>query len=159
MRSVFSLAILSTAMCVSMSASAATWYVDGSVATSGDGTSWETAFKTIQGGVNAASEGDTVIVAEGIYVANILFRGPNIVLQSVDPLNPNVVGNTVIDGNQTNPVVKFTGTEDETCLLTGFTIRNGRGYDSGRYGAGIYGGGTHAMIRQNVITLNRTPST
>ena len=158
MRSVFLLAILSAAVCVMMSASAATWYVDGSVATSGDGTSWETAFKTIQQGVDTAVAGETVIVAEGVYVANILFRGANIVLRSVDPLNPSVVANTVIDGNQTNPVVRFSGTEDGTCLLAGFTLRNGRGLDS-RYGGGIYGSGTHATIRHNIITLNRLPST
>lgn len=158
MRSLFVLTILSTAICVTMSASAATWYVDGSVAATGDGTSWGTAFKTIQQGVDTAVAGETVIVAEGIYVANILFRGANIVLQSVDPLNPDVVANTIIDGNQTNPVVRFNGAEDETCLLTGFTLRNGKGLDS-RYGGGIHGGGTHATIRHNIITLNRLPST
>jgi hypothetical protein len=159
MKSFVALAILVTAICVCVSASAATWYVDGSVVSGGDGKSWETAFRTIQGGVNAAGEGDTVIVAEGTYVANILFKGPNIVLQSRDPFNSNIVRNTIIDGNQTSSVVTFTGAEDETCLLTGFTIRNGKGRDSGRYGGGIYGGGTRAAIRHNMITLNRLTST
>jgi hypothetical protein len=30
-----------------------------------------------------------------------------------------------IDGNQAGSVVTFSGTEDEMCLLAGFTIRNG----------------------------------
>ena len=46
-----------------------TIYVDQSVASSGDGTSWATAVKTIQEGVNKASttEVDTVLVAPGTY--------------------------------------------------------------------------------------------
>ena len=46
-----------------------TIYVDKSVASSGDGTSWATAFKTIQEGCDAASssEVDTVLVAPGEY--------------------------------------------------------------------------------------------
>ena len=152
------MAILSTVTCVSVSASAASLYVDGSDSSSGDGTSWETALKTIQEGIDKAVEGDTVIVAEGSYVENIQLKGKNIVLTSTDPLNPTVVAHTIIDGNQENPVVIFTGTEDETCLVAGFTLRNGRGLDW-RYGGGIYGSGTHATIRHNIITLNRLPST
>ena len=46
-----------------------TIYVDKNVSSSGDGTSWASAFKTIQEGVNAASttEVDTVLVAPGEY--------------------------------------------------------------------------------------------
>ena len=130
------------------------WYVDDSVAESGDGASWETAFETIQEGINAASEGDTVVVAEGAYLENISFNGRNIVLTSTDPSDPDVVANTVIDGAQAGPVVTFQGTEDETCRLSGFTIRNGRA----DYGAGITGGkgglSTRATIERNQIRDN-----
>lgn len=46
-----------------------TIYVDQKVETSGDGTSWDTAVKTIQEGVNKASttEVDTILVAPGEY--------------------------------------------------------------------------------------------
>ncbi len=133
---------------------AVTWYVDGSVSESADGKSWETALQKIQDGIDAAGDGDTVIVAQAMYVENIQFEGKNIVLMSTDPLDPSVVANTIIDGNKSGSVVTFSGTEDETCTLSGFTIRNGRAVA----GAGIRGRtsppGTRAAIENNVITDN-----
>ncbi len=43
------------------------WYVDASVASSGNGTTPSSAFKTITEGINAASNGDTISVANGTY--------------------------------------------------------------------------------------------
>ncbi len=57
-------------------------YVDGSVPQSGDETWLETAFKTIPEGINAASEGDTVIVALAAYVENIQLHGNSIMFCS-----------------------------------------------------------------------------
>jgi hypothetical protein len=142
------------------SPAAATWYIDNSVSSSGNGQSWSTAFKTIQEGIDAASNGDTVIVAEGTYVENIKFNGKNIVLTSTDPLDPTVVANTIIDGNQVPymAVVSFAGTENGTCILFGFTIRNG----TGTYGGGICGGTeeehTLATIQYNAISNNTAAS-
>jgi len=141
-------------------AAGTTWYVDGGVSSSGDGTTWESAFKKIQEGIDAAESGDEVIVAQGTYIENIQFRGKNIVLGSTDPLDPNMVANTIIDGDQAGSVVIFSGTENETCVLSGFTIRNGIGEELPyeRAGGGICGGTwenrTHATIQNNVITGN-----
>ena len=135
-------------------ASGTTWYVDAVVPESGNGQSWETAFKTIQQGIDAASHGDTVLVAEGTYLENIHFNGKNIILTSTDPFNPAIVANTVIDAHYSGPAVTFSGTEDETCVLSGFTTRRG----SSEYGGGIYGGDwqhTHARIEDNIIIDNR----
>jgi len=135
-------------------APAATWHVDQSVSEPGDGTTWDNAFSKIQQGIDAAVDGDTVIVAQGTYVENIRFNGENIILRSTDSLDPAVVATTIIDGNQAGSVVTFSGDEDETCLLSGFTICNG----SAEQGAAIYGGGwdnaTHAALEDNVITAN-----
>lgn len=124
------------------------------VSESGDGTTWETALKTIQEGINASSDGDTVTVAQGTYLENVLFDGKNIVLTRTDPLDPSVVANTIIDGKQSGSVVTFSGTESEACILSGFTIRNG----SAVAGGGICGrtatGRSGATIRDNVITQN-----
>ena len=125
---------------------AATWYVDASAPESGDGTSWETAFKSIQQGIDAASHGDTVVVARGFYVG-VRFQGKNITLVSTNPFEPSMVRDTVIDGLGWTVVV-FSGTEDETCVLSGFTIRGG--------GHGIYGNGSGATVQNNIITDNWT---
>ncbi|MDP2896184.1 MAG: right-handed parallel beta-helix repeat-containing protein [bacterium] len=137
-----------------------TWHVDASVSASGTGKSWVDAFKTIQEGVDAASDGDTVVVAEGTYVENVQFDGESVVLKSKDPLDASVVDRTVIDGNRAGPVVTFAGTENATCVLSGFTLRNGRAsLGRVRDGGGVYGGtgDTHtcATIEHNVVTGNQ----
>jgi hypothetical protein len=130
--------------------SASTWYVDGSVLISGKGTSWKEAFKKIQEGIDAAAGKDTVIVAEGTYTERIQFAGKNITLTGTDPLDFLVASKTIIDGKKGGSVVTFLGTEDKSCILTGFTIRNG----SADRGGGIRGNGALAAIRNNIITGN-----
>jgi hypothetical protein len=129
---------------------AATRYVDSSVSASGDGMSWETALKTIQEGIDAAAEADTVIVAEGTYIENIRFNGENITLTSTDPSHAATVAGTVIDGGLKGPVVTFSGTEGEICVLSGFTIQNGKAW----WGGGISGYGNRARIEYNTIRCN-----
>lgn len=109
---------------------------------------------TIQGAIDAAVSGsDEIIVAPGTYVENIDFAGKNIALRA---LNPSVeLGNpmdpsaaSIIDGSQpVNPnfgsAVRFSGTEDPTCILDGFTVTGGTGVmQASGYtkGGGIYGG-------------------
>ena len=43
------------------------WYVDDAVTSSGNGTSWATAFKTIKEGLDTAASGELVLVADGTY--------------------------------------------------------------------------------------------
>ncbi len=111
-------------------------------------------YPSIQAAIDAASDYDTITVSPGTYPENIHFGGKNIILQSRDPTDLAVVAATVIDGNQSGSVVTFAGTENETCVLSGFTIRNGKA----DYGAGICGGTwdqhTRATIRNNVVTAN-----
>ena len=112
------------------------------------------AYSTIQSAINAATDGDMVIVAEGTYVENIHYDGKSIVVTSTNPGDPPTVGATIIDGNQTGPVVVLLGTESDRAALLGFTIRNGRAMPPFAQGGGIRGGNANARIAYNVVTGN-----
>jgi len=82
-------------------------------------------FDAIQEAIDAAIDGDTIIVLPDLYAENINFLGKNITLRSTGPGNSTIVKGTTIDGS-----VTFRGTEDPNCVLMGFNI-NGwiAGYD------------------------------
>lgn len=129
---------------------------------------------TIQAGINAAANGDTVLVAPGTYFENIDFMGKAITLKSSG--GPKV---TIIDGMQKDNVVKITNKETTTTVLEGFTIQNGFGttYISGAgvsmqfssyativgniirnnetcIGGGVYAQGGSPVVKQNMIVDN-----
>ena len=113
-------------------------------------------YESIQPAIDAADEGDTIIVAQGEYFEAINFNGKNIVLTSSDPNDWNIVTNTIIYLNggptppSTFPVVTFSGQESESCILQGIEITGG--YTT--YGGGINGNGTKATIRNCYIYNN-----
>ncbi|UCG59051.1 MAG: right-handed parallel beta-helix repeat-containing protein, partial [Phycisphaerales bacterium] len=107
----------------------------------------ETAYATIQRGIDSAKDGYTVVVRPGLYLEpesddSIDFLGKNITLRSADPTDWDVVDSTVIRGG-----VQFAGTEGPNCTLTGFTIHD-------RYYGAIYGNHTRATISHCVISGN-----
>ena len=79
----------------------------------------------IQPAINEANSGDEIIVGPRAYRENISFRGKNITLRSTDPNDPVIVEATVIDGARDKSVVTFSGGEDASCVLAGFTVVGG----------------------------------
>lgn len=79
---------------------------------------------TIQAGIDAAMDGDTVLVASGTYIECLNFAGKAITVQSEEGADV-----TVVDGNQSGSVVTFDSYRDkaEDAVLKGFTITNGTG--------------------------------
>ncbi|UCC79244.1 MAG: carboxypeptidase regulatory-like domain-containing protein [Candidatus Zixiibacteriota bacterium] len=97
---------------------------------------------TIQAGINASYDGDTVLVADGVYTGignrDIYFYGKEITMASVN--GPDY---TIIDcqGDQWNPHKGFLFiTEGRSTVLDGFTIRNG---STGPYCLEFSGGGIY----------------
>jgi hypothetical protein len=120
---------------------------------------------TIQAGINAASDGDTVLVADGTYLENINFRGKAITVAShylTDP-DTNHIYNTVIDGSSplhadSAAVVMFLSGEDTSSIIYGFTLRGGSGLKSstlnGKVGGGVSCDESGAKIMHNRIINN-----
>ncbi|SVD39727.1 uncharacterized protein METZ01_LOCUS392581, partial [marine metagenome] len=111
------------------------WYVSTSGSDDNDG-SENNPFSTIQAGIDASSDGDTVLVAEGTYTENINYNGKNIVVGSfyLTTQDTSYISSTNIDGNQSGSVVTFVNNEDATTVLIGFTLQNGTGTDDGDRG-------------------------
>jgi len=96
-----------------------------------DGLSWQTAYTSIQTGINKAIAGNTILVAAGTYKECITpkpgvsmyggFAGTESELWQRDW----VANKTIIDGNGTGPVVTFSNSYSQ--IFDGFVITNGYG--------------------------------
>ena len=75
-------------------------------------------YSTIQAGINAAVNGDTVLVAPGTYTENIDINGKNIVVTSLFGAD-----STTIQASNTDiAVVSFISNEPKGAAISGFTI-------------------------------------
>ena len=103
-------------------------------------------FATIQGAINASSDGDTVEVSPGIYFETVNFGQRAIILKSSDG-----AGQTIIDGGGLGPVISIEKGARNTGVF-GFTIQNG----FNQYGAGgIQVARSAPTISGNIVQQNR----
>ncbi len=107
-------------------------------------------YPSIQQALFLAFPTEEITLSPGTYYENTHILGKNIGLQSADPLNPNIVNSTIINGKALFSVIFFEGTEDPTCVVKGITIRGG----SAQSGGGINGSETKATIENNKIIYN-----
>jgi parallel beta-helix repeat protein len=101
---------------------------------------------TIQAGINAAKNGDRVVVAPGTYYENINFEGKAITVVASSGRT-----GTIIDGGNAGSVVTFNSGEGLNSVLEGFTIQHGSNSDEG---GGIYINEASPTITENTITHN-----
>jgi len=132
-------------------------------------------YNTIQEGINAAQNGDTVLVNDGLYYENINFRGKNIVVASRFIIDGNYshILNTIIDGStyaiiDSASCVAFVSGENSTAVIQGFTLTGGKGtvYDlddlnEPQYaglmtheGGGVFVDESEPTIKNNLIINN-----
>jgi hypothetical protein len=109
-------------------------------------------YPTIQQGIDAATDGDTVLVDTGLYSENINFHGKKIIVASLflASCDTSFIANTIIDGNQKGCVVTFEQGEDSTSTLAGFTIING----FSDHGGGIHCSDASPLLSNLVVKNN-----
>ncbi len=113
-------------------------------------------YPTIQEGINAANDGDTVLVSPGTYLENITIDLKSIIVASLYLTTGDeaYISQTVIDGNQNGSVVTIHNSDydDYVPSLIGFTIINGNG---GYEGGGIRVSYASPRLEHMVIKNNQ----
>ena len=116
-------------------------------------------YATIQSAIDAAADGNTVVVLPGRYTGDgnrdIDFLGKAITVRSIDPDNANLVSCTIVDCNGTPDEPHwgfgFSSGEDHNSVLEGLTIINGYSYE----GSAIACIQSGPKISKCIITENR----
>jgi len=131
----------------------------GATITVGSGAGYD--FDTIQEGIDAAVDGDTVLVAQGEYVIDepVTFRGKAITVKSeAGPDETTIRMGTPADTNRASVVV-FENNETDASILDGFTITGGRGCwvaAAGAFGGGgIFFDASSGTVKDCAIVQNR----
>jgi hypothetical protein len=106
---------------------------------------------TIQAAINAASPGDSISVASGLYVENLTITKPLTIFGSAYPTTT-----TTIDGSALGPVVTISGVlTGRGVTLLGLTLQNGgKPQATGSPTGGVSVTGSYAVLSQLTLTKN-----
>jgi hypothetical protein len=106
--------------------------------------------KTIQAAVNAARNGDTVLVGDGTYSGKVSTIGKSITLQSVNGPDATTITSTWYDDLSRTTVVLGQSYAEPQSLLDGFTVTGGNAVSIRNWGGGVrYGRVQNCIIRNN----------
>jgi len=101
-------------------------------------------YPTIQAAIDAAVDGDTVLVASGLYQESIEVDNKNVIIESIGG-----AAVTAIDARELEKVFSLVSSES---TIRGFTIQNGFSNDSRAGGIQIFGGSP--KIENNIFRNN-----
>ena len=105
-----------------------------------------TQYPTIQGAIEAAAFFDAICVEAGTYHENIDYQGKFVSVTGVAG-----AAETIIDGGQAGPVVRFVSGENYVALLEGFTLTNGQA----EFGGGLLVEDASPGLSDLVVENNR----
>ena len=90
-------------------------------------------YDTIQDGINASVDGDSVLVAPGTYLENINFNGKGITVGSwfCTTLDTSYISQTIINRDISVSIAVFENGEDSSSVLSGFTLTDGWAVNGG----------------------------
>ncbi len=99
--------------------------------------------ESIQAAIDAAADGDEIIVYPGTYTGQIDLQGKAITLRSTDPADPATVVSTILDGGQLGSVITCSSGEGPDTVIAGFVITNG---------SATNGGGMHSYYSSPTVS-------
>ncbi len=110
-------------------------------------------YSSIQAAIEAANNGDTILVHPGRYIENIDYIGKSITVCSLEATTNDsaYISQTIIDGNRNGSCVAFRNAE-QNATIRGFTITNGTGYLT--YDELTRGGGILVQTNSSVSIIN-----
>ena len=95
-------------------------------------------------------DGEVITLEPGLFPEQVFIGGRNVIIQSTNPSDPNIVAATIMTGPSGGGLshghgrtVEFLGTEDGSCKLEGLTIQGCVEFGNG---GGVYGAGCEAQL-------------